>query len=171
VFSLHGGIGVWSYPTTAIPDNKSGPTVGASARVFNLGQTVFLHVYGAFSWTKLGRVGPFPDVKDTILQYGALLEVGIGRRLSLFGSFLRRGHSLRVTSDPSGQYSSLEQYVPDIAPSEWKPGIGIQYDFYVIPHGSIGIRAHVEQDMGLVALTMALEPQPRKKLSLNFDDE
>jgi hypothetical protein len=170
VFSLHGGVGVFNYPSEAVAENRSGATVGASIRLLNIAQTIFLHAYGSYSWTKLGIVGPFSEVKDTVQHLGGLIEIGIGRRLSLFGSLLRRNHTLKTSEDASGQFGKIDNYANQIVNDGWKLGVGAQYDFYVIPHGSIGIRAHVEQDMGLVALTMALEPKPKKRLSLNFQD-
>jgi hypothetical protein len=170
VVSLHGGFGVFNYPTDAVQENRSGPTVGASVRLLNLGQTIFLHAYGSYSWVKLGPVGPFPEVRDAVLHYGGLIELGIGRRLSLFGSLLRRGHTLAADPDSTGQFGSIENYTRSLVNEGWKLGAGIQYDFHVIPHGSLGVRAHVEQDMGLVVLTMALEPVPRKRMNLNFQD-
>jgi len=170
IFSLHGGVGVFNYPNEAVEENRSGATVGASIRLINIAQTIFLHAYGSYSWPKLGGVGPYTDVKDTVQHLGALLEVGIGRRLSLFGSLLRRNHTLKTSADASGQFGNIDNYASEIINDGWKLGVGAQYDFYIIPHGSIGIRAHIEQDMGLVALTMALEPKPKKRLSLNFQD-
>lgn len=169
IFSLHAGAGVFSYPSDAVQTSRSGPTVGASIRLINIAQTVFLHAYGSYSWPRLGPVGPFAEVTDTVQHLGAMIEVGIGRRLSLFGSLLRRNHTLKATGDTSGSFGSINNY-SELTNEGWKLGVGIQYDFYVIPHGSIGVRGHIEQDMGLVALTMALEPKPRKRLSLNFQD-
>jgi hypothetical protein len=167
--SLHGGVAIYNYPSEAVEANRNGPTVGGSVRIFDIAQTIFLHAYGSVGWVKLGGVGPFTDVKDTVIHLGGLLEVGIGRRLSLFGSLLKRGHTLKSGPDASLQFGTVERYT-DLINEGWKLGIGAQYDFYVIPHGSIGIRGHIEQDMGLVALTMAMEPRPRKKLSLNFSE-
>lgn len=171
IFTAHGGMSMVNYPVEGVGENIQAPIVGASVRVWDLGQTVFLHVYGAFSWVKVGGVGPFTEVKDAIVNFGPMIEVGIGRRLSLFGSILRRNHNFKTSSDPSTQFGSIDNYANQIAKDKWMPGVGIQYDFYVIPHGSLGIRAHVEQDVALVALTMAIEPAPRKKLSLNFNEE
>jgi hypothetical protein len=115
-------------------------------------------------------VGPFPEVKDNITHFGGLLEVGVGRRFSLFGSLLRRGHTLSSDRIEGGQFESIDAFTNIISNEGWKFGVGAQYDFYVIPHGSLGIRGHVEVDMALVALTMALEPQPRKRMKFGFDD-
>ncbi len=176
-FSLHGGAGIFNYGSNLIAPNIRGTTLGASVRLFDFAQTVFLHAYGSYSWVNLSTVAQFPNVKDKILHYGGLLEVGIGRRISLFGSLLYRNHTLRSDTRPG--MDGLEPWTLDDLQKDsnqsftsdgWKLGIGAQYDFYVVPHGSIGIRGHVEPDMMLVALTMALEPKPRKRLSLNFDE-
>jgi hypothetical protein len=47
-------------------------------------------------------------------------------------------------------------------------GIGAQYDFYVIPHGSIGIHGEISQDFYLVTFAFSMEPRPREKLSLGY---
>jgi hypothetical protein len=169
MFSLHAGGAVFSYPSTAVQENREAITVGASVRVFNLAQTVFLHAYGSYSWVGVGPVGPFPNVKDTVLHLGGLLEVGVGRRVSIFGSLLRRAHTLSADTIPEGQFQTIDSFTNIITNEGWKIGVGAQYDFYVIPHGSIGIRGHLEQDMLLIALTMALEPQPKRRMTLNFD--
>lgn len=171
IFTMHGGISVVNYPVQDIAENIQAGTVGASIRVWDIGQTVFLHAYGAFTWVNVGGVGPIMEVKDAILNFGPMIEIGIGRRLSLFGSILRRNHNVKAGADVSRQFGSLENFSGRFAKDKWAPGLGIQYDFYVIPHGSLGIRGHVEQDVALVALTMSIEPAPRQKMSLNFKNE
>lgn len=176
IFSLHAGLGVVNYPNEAVEPNIGATTVGGSIRVFNISQTVFLHAYGAMSWATIGNLNSaenitvFRNVKDRIIHVGGLLEIGIGRRLSLFGSLLRRSHTLVSDADTTGQYGNAENFASDLVNEGIKLGVGLQYDFYVIPHGSLGLRGHLEQDMATVTLTMALEPAPRKRLSLNFDE-
>lgn len=169
VFSLHGGAAMFNYPNVAVQENREALTVGTSFRVFNIAQTVFLHAYGSYSWVNVGPVGPFPRVKDVVLHYGGLLEIGVGRRFSIFGSLLRRSHTLSADRLEGAQFESIDAYTNIIANEGWKFGVGAQYDFYVIPHASVGVRGHVEVDMFLVALTMAIEPRPRKRLTFNFD--
>jgi hypothetical protein len=171
IFTAHGGISVVNYPVTGIAENIQAATAGASVRVWDIGQTVFLHAYGSFTWVNVGGVGPISEVKDAILNFGPMIEIGIGRRLSLYGSILRRNHNIKAGPDASRQFGSLENFASQFAEDKWAPGLGIGYDFYVIPHGSLGIRAHVEQDIAMVALTMSIEPAPRKRLSLNFNEE
>lgn len=171
VFTAHGGMSIVNYPVTGIAENIQAPIVGASVRVWDIGQTVFLHAYGAFSWVKVGGVGPISDVKDAIVNFGPMIEVGIGRRLSLFGSILRRNHNVKAGPDASRQFGSIDNFASQFTEDKWMPGVGIGYDFYVIPHGSLGIRAHVEQDVASVMLSMSIEPAPRKRLSLNFNEE
>lgn len=169
VFSLHAGMGVYNYPSVAVQENRGGATVGASIRLINIAQTIFLHAYASYGWVGLGAVGPYANVKDTVQHLGGMIELGIGRRISLFGSLLRRNHTLDATQSVATNPVNIDTYT-DLVNEGWKLGVGIQYDFYVIPHGSLGVRAHVEQDMGLLVLTMALEPKPKKRLSLNFQD-
>lgn len=170
IFSLQAGGEVYNYPSEAVKSNRSGPSVGGSIRVIDIAQTVFLHGFTTFSWIDLGGVGPFTEVKDTVIHAGAMIEIGIGRRISLFGSLAKVSHTLKSGPDSSKTFGTVEKFSPDIINEGWKLGLGGQYDFYVVPHGSIGVKAHVEQDMALVALTMALEPKPKKRLSLNFQD-
>lgn len=169
VFSLSVGLASRSYPTTRVPDRITGYNFGLSYRLFDLGQTIFLHAYGDLSFYNLGDVNGFPDVKDTTLHYGPMVEIGVGRRISLFGSLLRRSNSIKTGVNRSGGNPPLSALAGIGEDASWKLGIGAQYDFYVIPHGSIGIRAHVEQDIFLAVLTMAIEPKPREKLDLNFE--
>jgi hypothetical protein len=170
IFTAHAGMGIFNYPVTNVKENIPGANLGVSVRVFSLGQTVFLHGYASYSWVNVGGVGPFFEVKDSVTHIGAMLEIGIGRRLSLFGAILNCNHTLRSSNDASGEFGNVNNYAPTLASEGWKPGVGLQYDFYVVPHGSLGLRAYVEQDMSLLALTMSVEPAPRKKLSLNFNE-
>ncbi|MCO5144299.1 MAG: hypothetical protein M9962_14520 [Oligoflexia bacterium] len=170
VFSLSGGVASRNYPTTAIPDRVTGYNVGVSYRFFDLGQTVFLHAYAGLSFFSLGDVNGFPDVRDTTLHYGPMLEVGIGRRLSLFGTFLRRSNSIETGVNRGGANPPLSALRGIGEEAIWKLGVGAQFDFYVIPHGSLGLRAQIEQDVYQVVLTMAIEPRPRERLDLNFEN-
>ena len=93
--------------------------MGASIRVWDLGQTIFLHFYGSFTWVNLGGVGPFTEVKDAILHYGPMIELGIGRRLSLFGSILRRNHNFKGSADASGSEGAAESPLERGDPLLW----------------------------------------------------
>lgn len=152
---------------------KTGPNLGFSIRLFDLGQTVFLHGYLDAINFKVGdiitnsSVSAISGVNVFTHRYGGILEIGVGRRVSLFGTLLRTIDLL--TADP------IQENVtnPDVTfydnvaqPPTWKLGLGIAYDFYVIPHGSLGVRGHVEKDMFTITLSMALEPIPKKRLAL-----
>ena len=165
-FSLGVGGGVRSYPDTNIPDRKMGYSVAGSWRVLNIAQTVFLHAYASATLFDVGDVGPYAQVKDITMHLGPMVEIGIGRRLSLYGSLLRRSNTIQAAEGPFKNPAFLSNVDE---PTSWQLGFGGQWDFYVIPHGSLGVRAHFERDVAVFFLTMALEPAPRKKLSLNFD--
>jgi hypothetical protein len=172
-FSFQAGVGFRSYLTTLVPTAYTrGYHIGSSVRVWDIGQTVFLHAYGALTWFNLGDVGPYDNLKDRTLHFGPMLEVGIGRRFSLYGSFLNRSNKLSTGPGPprrglDGRNQDLLIGVGE--PAGWQLGAGAQLDFYIIPHGSLGVKAHVERDYFVVALTMALEPKPTKRLQLNTE--
>jgi hypothetical protein len=94
-----------------------------------------------------------------------MLEIGLGRRISLYGSLLRRANTLSANAVNNPIYFLNIGEAPS-----WMLGAGLQYDFLVIPHGSLGVLAHVEKDLASVAFTMALEPRPPQKVQLNYDE-
>lgn len=165
-FSLQVGGLVRNYGNDLVEGNKIGVSIGGSWRVFNIAQTVFLHAYASASLIRVGDVGPYPSVQDITLHMGPMLEVGIGRRLSLYGSLLRRSNTISAGQSNFKNPDYL-RYVDE--PTAWQLGFGAQWDFYVVPHGSLGARVHLEKDMALFYLTMAIEPVPRKRMSLNYE--
>lgn len=171
MFSIMLGMANKGYVNDQVEGRITGPSAGISLRVLNLGQTIFLHLQANYSWFSLGDVLSISGVKDEQLQYGAAVEVGVGRRFSLFGTLLRR--QSRVSDGkvgntiPTGYNPGDLQFIGE--EPTWYAGLGAQWDFYVIPHGSLGVRANVEMDLFTINLTMAMEPRPRKKLSFNMD--
>jgi hypothetical protein len=172
IFTFLGGVGLRNYATTAVPDLVTGYSVGTSIRVWDLGQTLFLHGLAGFTYFPIGTVGAYPDVHDKTYHLGGMLELAIGRRISIFGSFLQRRNFITFapakTDVERVQRSPTQlQYIGE--KPKWQLGLGVQYDFYVVPHGSLGIMGRIERDMTMILLTMAIEPAPRKRLSLNFE--
>lgn len=183
IFSLNGGIALRNYATSLVEGTTNGYAVAASARVFDLGQTAFLHGLVGASFFDVGDVGPGPagpsygSVKDRTYHVGLMGEIGIGRRLSLFGTIMRRWNDVSFDA-PSGTDAQKQAVLNQRNPRmlEYigekpgiKLGIGGQLDFYVIPHGSIGVQARIEKDYYYLGLAMALEPAPKKKMNLNFE--
>jgi hypothetical protein len=180
-FSIYAGTGLKSYPTALVlADRTMGISVGASVRMLSLAQTIFIHIYAGYSWYSVGDVGTAPygmsQVKDETMHVGGLLEVGVGRRFSLFGSLLRRQARVSATSTASDPVTGLQIRQDPIALRDIGEegtlhlGLGAQWDFYVIPHGSIGVHGQIEQDLVMITLAVAMEPAPRKKLSLNLNE-
>lgn len=167
-FSLQVGVASRNYLSELVPARKQGPSVAASWRAFNIAQTVFLHAYASASFFNVGDVAYYQNVKDFTLHFGPLLEVGIGRRLSLYASFLRRSNTLSSAPEEPGMPHNEGWLTYVDEPASFRPGFGLQWDFYVIPHGSLGVRGHFEQDYAVVYLTMAIEPKPSRRLNLNF---
>ena len=171
-FTLDVGVASRNYPTEALPDRKQGAQAGASYRIFNLGQTVFLHGYASIAYIRVGDVVNFQNVKDITYHLGGLLEVGVGRRLSLLGGLMIRQNYLTAepydrTRDGDNRPNPMTQLGQVGEPRTLKLGLGAQYDFYVIPHGSMGIRGYIEQDYAYVSLTLSMEPAPRKRETLS----
>jgi len=168
IFSAYAGVGQKTYDNTLVTSNyTSGSTVAVSVRLISIAQSAFLHLYGAYSWYSLGNVGSVNNVKDETMHAGPMLEFGLGRRFSLFGSVLRRQSIVNADFGPNRNLNDIGNIGQQ---ANWQLGLGAQWDFYVVPHGSLGLHAHLEQDLYCLMITMAIEPAPRKKLSLNFDD-
>jgi hypothetical protein len=180
-FSLYAGAALKSYSNTPVKASfTNGYSVAASYRVLHLGQTLFLHAYYAFSYFDVGDVGSVSNVTDQTQQLGGILELAVGRRFSLFGTLLRRQANIKA-APPKKNFNALgfplasnAQDLSDIngvgEQPNWNLGAGFQWDFYVVPHGSIGVHVQVERSLYTLTLAMAIEPAPRKKLSLNYND-
>ncbi|RZA05613.1 MAG: hypothetical protein EOP11_12410, partial [Proteobacteria bacterium] len=164
-FSFQIGGVARNYGNELVTGNKIGGIVAGSVRVLNIAQTVFLHAYASATYISVGDVGPYPAVKDFTLHVGPMIELGIGRRLSLYGSFLRRSNTITANEGLYKNPAFLE-YIDE--PTAFQLGFGAQWDFHVVPHGSLGARVHLEKDLAMFLLTMAIEPTPRKRLSLNY---
>lgn len=181
VFSLSAGGAMRNYATTLVQDMKFGYVAQLSVRLFDLGQTVFLHGFADAGFFNVGDIGigtfgpSYGQVHDKTYHIGGMVEIGLGRRLSIFGSLARRWNNLTyepaVGPNADGiraqRNPAMLQFIGESPAIQL--GVGGQYDFYVIPHGSIGVQARVERDFYYVGLTMSMEPAPRKKLNLNFD--
>ena len=161
-----------AYVNIEVKGRQMGPVVGASYRFLSLGQTVFAHLYADIAWLRPGDVLSVPNVKDQMIHLGGLLEFALGRRVSIYGALLRRQST--VSDDKLNPLKPRGYNSADLTDVGEEPtlylGAGVQWDFYVIPHGSLGTRFHVERDVFMLTLQMSMEPEPRRKITLNFDD-
>jgi hypothetical protein len=172
-FQLYLGAGMKSYVNPSVKQTfTNGYFVGASYRVIHIAQTLFLHAYYSFSYYDVGDVGSVPGVTDQTQQMGGILELAVGRRFSLFATLLRRQASVKAA--PVNKQLAATRDLADIndvgEQPNWNLGAGLQWDFYVVPHGSLGVHVQVERNLYSLTLAMAVEPAPRKKLSLNYGD-
>lgn len=174
-FQIYVGAASRSYPSKALPDPFAGVGVGISYRMLRLGQTVFLHALGEVSYFYIGNVqssgvpGSWPGVKDKTYHVGGIVEFGMGRSFSLLAGLTRRWSE--ISTDPHVTVSALEDRLLETVQEKKRIqlGVGGQYDFHVIPHGSLGARLYIEQDFGMLSFVMAIEPAPKKKnMSLNY---
>lgn len=163
-FQMFVGPAAKSYPTVLVPDAAPGASAGLSVRVMSLGQTVFLHALGSISWFRVGPVRDWANVRDITYHLGGALEFALGRKFSVLGAITRRWND--IFTDNS--YQDERQLANIGEEARLKIGLGAQYDFYVIPHGSLGARLYGEKDYALLSLIMAIEPAPQKKMSLNY---
>lgn len=171
-FTLMGGIASRNYGTSLVPTNITGYSTALSARVMELGDTLFLHGLAGFTYFPVGQVGGYADLHDKTYHLGGMLELGLGRRFSIFASAMMRWNNLTFAPVKSAAEAAQRdnQQLRFVGEAKGlRLGLGVQYDFYVIPHGSLGVLARYEKDIGYVMLTMAMEPAPPKRLSLNFD--
>ena len=164
------------YPNDLVVESRTtGYLLGASLRLFNIAQTLFFHLYYDWSFHNVGRLNTIDRVRDHTQHFGGMLELGLGRRISLYGTmFLRNSHAF-FASPPPDFNPSLRQYntrdVSNIGEEPtWYPGLSLLWDFHVVPHGSLGLLAHVERDIYSVAISMAIEPAPPKKFNLSFEE-
>ncbi|NUM88861.1 MAG: hypothetical protein HUU37_06640, partial [Bdellovibrionales bacterium] len=146
---------------------------GLSVRLMRLGETVFLHGLGSVSWFRIGPVRDYAEVKDLTYHLGGMVEFAFGRRFSVFGGITRRWNDIssdtpsEAVKNTTNQPASVQ--LANIGEeARLKIGIGAQWDFHVIPHGSLGARIYGEKDYALLSLVMAIEPVPRKRMSMNY---
>jgi hypothetical protein len=162
-FSLLAGLGFKSYANDNVKQTlTTGYMLGVDVRALSLAETLFLHAIYRWSSYTVGDVGDVMGVVDNTQHFGGMLELGVGRRLSLSLSLLRRQTLIKALT----RYSSAAANIA--ADPAWYLGIGGQWDFYVIPHGSAGVRIEAERDLYTMTLVLSMEPQPPKRLSLNY---
>ena len=168
-FSLHAGPVVRAYATNLVTENKPGIEAGASYRLLDIGKVVYFHLFGAISYIKVDNVGAFKGVRDTTYRFGGLIEAALGRKFSLFAGITRFQNHITTAPFDQGQVRPSNIQLTNVGEEPYfKAGLGGQWDFYVIPHASIGARVYVEENYFSLVFTMSLEPAPRKKLSLNY---
>lgn len=176
-FSIGAGGAFRSYPSPLVLEQKQGLYWDTSLRVFSISDTAFLHLFASYSYIQLGNLNDndaaatnlFQALKETVLTYGPIVEIGVGRRLSLMAGLLHR--SSTMTADlrkPSMTEAEKINILSNIAQKpSWNLGIGGQYDFVVIPHGSMGVRGYIESGLYTLGVVFSVEPAPRQKLTLD----
>jgi len=146
------GVTYTASSTDPSPMNKTVAVLswGVGAQLANLKDTISL-------W---GEAGMYSGL-DKGYRLGLIAELALGRRLQLLGGInYMQNHTPWTRLDPSAgqiEYTSTS------------PGVGAQYDVFIGPHYSVGVRGFLEKDLFSLTLAINLEPAPPQRLSnLNY---
>ena len=158
-----------SYATSLAPQASYGGVAAATFRFLSLAQVLLFQAYFDVEYYHTSHIGNWTNVQDLNYHMGFTGELALGRKFQLYLSLLRRSNKVSADRSPGTSPDIKElAYVNEDPIMQF--GAGAQYDFYIIPHGSIGLRLFVEPNIGYLALTFQMEPAPRKKFNLNYDD-
>lgn len=196
-WTLFAGYAMKSYEVV-VPNSMPGVEVGTHIRLLSgelFSLPMSLHAFGAVTFTSLGdikgtavfnnaeRTVTVPEVQDRTYRVGALLELQLSRRFQLYGGVFkvfseqeitnrtRKAHYFDANNNNAQVDVSAGPIYDKIDDDRFTPGVGLQWDFYVVPHASLGLRAWAEVRYITVLLTFSAEPVPRNRNSLNFDME
>lgn len=123
------------------------------------------------------------SVKERLYRVGPMLEWELSRRFQLFGGVFKYFNEFNTSGanypEPSGTVGAPPTFIPvdaNVVLSQLKEnrftfGGGIEWDFYVIPHASFGLRGWLEPRYASLTLTFSAEPRPRNRTSLDVDED
>lgn len=181
-FSLIAGPVGRSYAYDFIRDTKFGVEAGVSLRLWQLSREMALYGQAVYNWTPVGDLLFAKHVTDNVYRFGVMGEYSFNRRwhLVLGLTYFRNAAEAGTESPPPptstsnqfeiANYNSFKQEMTLLKQGpKFKPGIGIQYDVYSIPHASLGVRLFFEKDYTELVFNFSFEPAPRKKLSFNYN--
>lgn len=179
------GTAVWlgyatkQYSTNLLPNSQNGLEVGISGRLWRssiFSMPLNFNLFAAATFISLDdlvdRGFTFVGNKDLSIRVGGMIEWEISRRIQLFvgaGKYFTevstKGALINeaITEVPSGATLAKVDEDPLFV------GVGAQWDFHVVPHGSIGARAWAEPGYISLLLTFTVEPIPRNRNSINYD--
>lgn len=188
-YSIFGGGGVRSYTVAGVEPVRSGFEVGVNLRFLNgtlLKMPLSMHFYGSVSFISIntmygvseGRNITVVGVQDTTYRAGLMLELELSRRVQLFGAIYQRQN---IVSNEYAHTDTIDPLIGDYTRTRAGPvtgpllirqitgGIGAQWDFYVVPYASLGLRGWLEPGYASLTMVFSLEPRPRNRNSLNFE--
>jgi len=159
-----------NYPSTLVSGWSTGAEMGADIRFLKFSDFLSLHFNPSLSFNS-GRItytNYSLGFSDLSTRLGLFAELGIGRTFSFFGGFSRITNKI-ITKNFLKAASDLNNISLD--EPQYKLGGGMQYDFYVIPHGSIGLRGYAEINYVSLSFIMLMEPTPKRRTSTNYGFE
>ncbi len=166
-FSLMLGYGSRSYGNTLVPQRINNVDFGVNIRLLRAGSMFSLNGNASFAWGAIGNVGAALQVSDFTTRFGLFAEMDFTRRFSLLGGLFRRTNVIKTLVAPDSSHANDLTGLILHNPA-YSIGAGAQYEIYVIPHGSLGVRAYMERDYYTVSLVVSMEPRPRSRNSINY---
>ena len=184
-FALYLGPGFKSYTNDPDIGTRTGISLGLSYRVFEVAQLFSMSAFAGATILNLGDIGGqyvadpsskwtgtshIPHVNEKTYQVGLIGSIDLGRRFSILGGINYTTSSVSFGTQANADDAWPKEIAPNISDAPaLQLGVGAQYDFYVIPHGSMGIRGYAQQNLFVLSLAFSMEPQPRKKINLNYE--
>ena len=191
-WTLFGGYSMKTYTTDIIKEAKNGLILGTHFRIFGwdfFRMPLSLHVLASVNFVSLDDVKIIvleagverelaaQSVKERTYRVGGLLEWEFSRRIQAYGGLYKqvseveaKGASIVDPNQATGFRGISASSVTDTLREDIiNFGVGLNWDFYVIPHASFGLRAWMEPRYFAMMLTFTAEPVPRNRNSLNFE--
>ncbi len=161
-----------SYPTNTLSDKATGLAFGFNTRLLEiplpLTGNIFFNLYAAGTYLNLGDISQpnifLADATDLTVRAGVLGEWELFRRLQVFALASYQYTKIGGTG--------LDTHKDRLKDNGLKISLGGQYEWYVVPYGSMGLRVLVDTSLITATLTLAVAPVPRssKPIELDFDD-
>lgn len=147
-----------------------------------LGLPISLHADAAVMFTDVGTVSGLVEgepreavsVAETMYRFGLLAQLELSRRIILYGGVFYRLNEVRNSGGRSSNDNSIQglnvaPLVGALAVREISFGLGAEWDFYVVPFGSLGIRGWYEPGLIVGSLSYSFDFVRPKRGAMNFE--
>ena len=168
-FSFHLGAVRKEYGISILNTPKMGVELGLTLRLINIPHfPVSFLIGGGASIINLGQVRSGDErIIDVLYRFGAFMEFSLHRRFQiLFGALHYMSRPVNIGTNADTTNDTIDR----IRETRFSPGAGIQYEFHVIPYGSIGLRFWIEERVTALLLTFSMSPTPRSERSFGEED-
>ena len=163
-FSVHIGAARKEYGISILPKPKMGLELGLLINVISIPKIpISFKLGGGVSVFNVGAVlDPRENVLDLVYRFGGYLEVSLNRRFQLlFGALHYMSRPISIADEEAEEDFDSELSLDRIRETRFTPGIGAQFEFKVVPYGSMGVLLWAEERYLGVLLSFSMTPVPR----------